>query len=187
MVSGRDANGTPWTRNIPTEEGDKPHPRKYVKVSVEDDDKENEAKDKPTKSAESAAPTKPTAKLTIMPAKELEAIRVEMIEQAKENQELRHEVTVLENRYAKALYDRQLYWDCGVAWAKKELAWQAEFARLNAQIKMLQETVAKLQGKKERASAASPGVAVRPGKTVGGGNNLAGGAVDPTVTPTRGN
>ena len=171
MVSGRDANGNPWTRSVPTEEGDNSHPRKYVKVSVESDDKENDGKDKPAKPA---TPTKPANKLTIMSAKELEAIRVEMIEQAKENQDLRHEVTILENRYAKALYDRQLYWDCGVAWAKKEVAWQVEFAKMNEQVKNLQDMVAKLQGKK----------AARTGKTVPGGNNLAGGAVDPAVTPT---
>ncbi|KAK4936992.1 hypothetical protein LTR10_022241 [Elasticomyces elasticus] len=182
VVSGRDADGTPWIRSVPAEQGDKPHPRKYAKVTpAESDDKENEAKDK---SAHPTTPAKPASKLTIMPTKELETIRAEMLEQAKENQELRHEVTVLENRYAKALYDRQLYWECGVNWAKQELAWQVEFARLNGQIKKLEETVAKLQGKKERQSAAGVGVAARPGKTVAGGNNLGGAAVDPAVTPT---
>ncbi|KAJ9630093.1 hypothetical protein H2204_008748 [Knufia peltigerae] len=77
---------------------------------------------------------KATCTVTIIPSKQLEDLRSDLIELAKDNAELKHQMSVVEEKLIDAQYHRRLYWNCGVAWARAELMWINEREELHRRL-----------------------------------------------------
>ncbi|OAG41340.1 hypothetical protein AYO21_04503 [Fonsecaea monophora] len=73
-------------------------------------------------------------KLTLISAEQLHDLRADLVQSARENSDLRHEVEVLEQRLAQTEEERQTYWACGMEWARREraLVLEMEFWREQA-------------------------------------------------------
>ncbi|OAL27441.1 hypothetical protein AYO20_09792 [Fonsecaea nubica] len=73
-------------------------------------------------------------KLTVISAEQLHDLRADLVQSARENSDLRHEVEVLEQRLAQTEEERQTYWACGMEWARREraLVLEMEFWREQA-------------------------------------------------------
>ncbi|KIW93084.1 uncharacterized protein Z519_05689 [Cladophialophora bantiana CBS 173.52] len=72
-------------------------------------------------------------KLTLISADQLEDLRADLIQSARENSDLRHEVDMLERKLARAEDQRETYWACGVEWARREKGLQNELEHWRAQ------------------------------------------------------
>ncbi|KIW14310.1 hypothetical protein PV08_07092 [Exophiala spinifera] len=77
---------------------------------------------------------KPTCMVTMLSSKQLQEIRGDLVELAKENAELKHQKGVLEAMLADAQFHCRLYWNCGVAWARAELEWIKEREMLKRRV-----------------------------------------------------
>ncbi|OQV09566.1 hypothetical protein CLAIMM_13673 [Cladophialophora immunda] len=64
--------------------------------------------------------TQQPGKLTLISAEQLGDLRADLIQSAKDNSDLRHEVDVLERKLAQSEEERRMYWSCGLEWARRE-------------------------------------------------------------------
>lgn len=191
VVVKHDTNGVPWVLEEPDFSASMPS-RNHTKLTSDSHDGDNNgdtgneqeeenqtAAAKPATSKLTILPTSvaktPTNKLTIMPAQDLAEIRFDIIDFAKDNQELRHQMTMLQNQHARAVYERQLFWDCGMEWARRSLEWQMEVGRLRGRVQELEDTIARLQAGVSRESAGQPGEAIWSVQNADGGDMFASG------------
>ncbi|EXJ61247.1 uncharacterized protein A1O5_12039 [Cladophialophora psammophila CBS 110553] len=85
-------------------------------------------------------------KLTLVSAGQLEDLRADLIQSARENSDLRHKVDMLERKLARAEDQRETYWACGVEWARREKGLRSELEHWRAQAEVATKRGSAVEG-----------------------------------------